>query len=307
MRIRHSFQRHPPATSFAVVATPSRVLKSTSILMFMILQCHSPEAMAQQPEPSTESTEQDPALSEMRQRISKLVVTRKESQQEVPLELVDAPLLRFSDPSREFGDGTLWAWSRNGRPLVLVAIERYPERWSYELISLLPIEDPAAVSVRSSSGRRWMPDLPGIVLQPLEDAPPRAGSESARQLQLRDLARQFTLSEVTYQEQRYELRLMPTAVHRYQPPEQPGSDGACFVYANGTNPEALLILECRAGGDNTKNWFFAFVPLTSVAVTARRGEREVWTKPLGPRGPWTQTPYAAFSEPVADPASEPDS
>jgi hypothetical protein len=42
---------------------------------------------------------------------------------------------------------------------------------------------------------------------------------------------------------RHELRVLPAAVHRYEDPDQQLIDGALFIIAQGTNPEATVFLE----------------------------------------------------------------
>ncbi len=55
----------------------------------------------------------------------------------VEIELNDQPLLRFNDLANlvKFSDGTVWAFGDKGRPLVILAIERYSSSWGHQLIS----------------------------------------------------------------------------------------------------------------------------------------------------------------------------
>ncbi len=56
-------------------------------------------------------------------------------------------------------------------------------------------------------------------------------------------------------------------------------DGAVFAFANGTNPEVLLILEVhRPATDKAAEWTYAFGQMTGGEVYANLDDREVWTR-----------------------------
>ena len=65
-------------------------------------------------------------------------------------------------------------------------------------------------------------------------------------------------------------------------------DGKAFLSWRllGTDPEAYLMLEARAGREGPE-WQFAFAPQTSYALKASWTGREVWSVP--DRKPWTAT------------------
>jgi hypothetical protein len=52
-------------------------------------------------------------------------------------EMREEPLLRWTDPTREFSDGGMWVWRAAGRPVAVVGIELY-QYWSLEFVSLSP-------------------------------------------------------------------------------------------------------------------------------------------------------------------------
>lgn len=225
-------------------------------------------------------------LKQMRERIAKIkAFAGADDAAELPL--VQEPILRFSDPARTFSDGTIWAFGDKGRPFALATVERYEAYWSYELISLT--EGP--VSGTHSDGVRWRPTTPGLVLKPLPDGKPPADDGPARLRQMRDIARQFALVE-TWRKETYELRLMSNPAHRYADADAGLVDGALFIFAYGTNPEAVLAVECRRSAENAAGWHYGFSRLTAADIVARIGEQIAWVTP--PRSRTASDPYMNF-------------
>jgi hypothetical protein len=90
---------------------------------------------------------------------------------------------------------------------------------------------------------------------------PRAGvpaeTAEARLGQMKKLVRRFSAHEF-YTSGRVELRLLPAAVHRYEDRQRGLIDGAIFVIAEGTHPEASLFLEAvQPKGQAKPAWQFA--------------------------------------------------
>ncbi|HWB07801.1 MAG TPA: hypothetical protein VG826_01060 [Pirellulales bacterium] len=225
-------------------------------------------------------------LTEMRERIKAFKAFVGESQRN-ELALVTDPIFRFSDPARTFSDGTIWAWGEKGRPAALITIERYETFWSYELVSLTT----GQLQVTRPDGVRWSPSQPGVDLKPMPDAPTPAERESARLRQMRDIARRFALSE-TFREETYELRLLPNPAHRYSDDDDGLVDGALFVYAYGTNPETVLVVEARGAPSGAASWQYGFVRLTAAAVSAKIGDTLAWSVE-----PWVRPTYTNFQLP----------
>jgi hypothetical protein len=245
-------------------------------------------AIAQPPDRETERSER---LAEMRRRARELRAEVAIDGISRRVELLDEPLLRFSDPTRHFSDGTVWAWSLGGRPLALAAVERYEDFWSYELIALAS----DGLRVTTADGWTWQPG-PGLTRAPVADAPQPADASDARLLQARRLAREFRVVEfIGPEESRVELRLQPRPIMEYADAEAGVLCGALFVFSNGTNPEALLLVEAAASGDKTL-WQFAFAPLSTAALEAARSGQRVWrTESL--HKPRQQAPYTYFADP----------
>ncbi len=57
-------------------------------------------------------------------------------------------------------------------------------------------------------------------------------------------------------------------------------DGAVFAFANGTNPEVLLLLEAqRDPATKAATWIYGFAQMTGAEVYASLDDHEVWSQP----------------------------
>ena len=89
---------------------------------------------------------------------------------------------------------------------------------------------------------------------------------------------------------------MVQPLYRYADEERGLIDGAIFSFAAGTNPEALLLVECRKTGD-APAWHAAFARFGANRCQARKGEAVVWECPAIER--WdAKEPYFSQFGPV---------
>jgi hypothetical protein len=212
------------------------------------------------------------------------------------------PLHRWNDPTRDFSDGSLWAWGEKGRPIALVAVELYPHprgigtgdpTWAFEFVSLstgaLEMDggagfDPSYTEA-ATPGRnltlRWAPNKAGIELRTIPGAPPPGRSPVVRLAQMRDLVKRFTAREFwnPQTDRRIELRPMPRPIDRYSDPSTGLLDGAIFLFANGTNPEVLLLVEAHEGAEGAAIWRFAVARLTTARAELTLDQKVVWAVP----------------------------
>jgi hypothetical protein len=217
-------------------------------------------------------------FEEMRQTASAFKAVSIEGETRTPVALVREPLHRWTDPTRETSDGSLWAWRTSGRPIAVMTIEFHsikPETWSLEFISL------STGRVEASDDRtRWTPGKAGVSFHEIPDAPAPAVGEAERSRQMKDLLKRFSATEfwnVTRED--YALRLLPHPIDRYADADSGLVDGAMFIFANGTNPEVVLVIEARRGTNGATRWSYAAAPLTTAAPTLRLDRKDVWTSP----------------------------
>jgi len=226
---------------------------------------------------------------QMEQRAQGIKVYQVKEGNKVEVPRHERPLLRFSDPARELFDGTLWAWGTSGRPVAIVTLERYQPLWTYELISLA-ID---GVAADLPDGRRWAPRKPGLEWQAFPDAPAPAEGEAQRLRQVKALAERFSGFE-TIGTGNFELRRMPTPIHRYSSRDGGTLDGALFLLVYGTNPEVLIVLECQ--GNEKPAWKYSLSRLTTAPVSVGLDGREVWTRPHIASLLGLDEPYMGFAQ-----------
>lgn len=189
------------------------------------------------------------------------------------------PVLRYTDSTRVTSDSTLWIWGPTGRPAAIVAIEYYPKnpdmkRWLCEVASL----SSERISVEYGREIEWTASKAGLELARLVGAPAPAEQPAARLTQIKQLQRRFTAHEKANIEGRIELRPLAKPLYRYQDTDAGILDGAIVSFANGTNPEVLLVLEARKSDNGGAEWQFGLVQMTGEAVFAELDEKEIWTR-----------------------------
>jgi len=192
----------------------------------------------------------------------------------LPLALTEKPLMTWTNDGDWSGD--VFAWSRNERPEVIGCLLTGPardnRRIAFQEFHLLADE---AIAPTDMLGEfRWAP-REGLKLTQLKDAPEPAESAALRLAQMRRLVGEF--SAHIEADSTWELRLLPQPLLRYQPKEGPVIDGALFTYVwtKGTDPELLLLLECRQT-DSGRAWFYAPVRFTYREVWLEHHHQEVW-------------------------------
>ncbi len=223
--------------------------------------------------------------------------------------LVPEPIYRFNDPTRNYSDGTVWAFGRPGRPAALFCLsleknERGELWWVHELTSTSA--GPVAASSRHAYGAWiWNPKDPEIKFQPIREAPAPGDDEARRLRQMREIARRFKAFESLdpardASSDRFELRLLPQPVHRYRDPKGGPIDGAIFLMSYGQNPEIALLIEAgRESPATPPTWSFALAPLSAARLRVSLDDRQVADIPKPPDANWKQ-PYCLLVRRAGD-------
>lgn len=211
------------------------------------------------------------------------------------LKFATRPLLRYNDQTRgvqgtnKLLDATVWRLAESGRPTALLTLEIYPVgagkgQLFYEFVSL----SPAPFSMESPRGPKWIASHTELKMERLAGGPAPAKSPPGRLTQLRELARRFSVHEDLYGE-KIECRLLTQPIDRYSDKDASIQDGAIFVFANGTNPELGLVLEC-----SDSEWSFGAFRLSSVAVLANLDGKQVFAASPAGGAPYPiSAPYTA--------------
>jgi hypothetical protein len=147
-------------------------------------------------------------------------------------------------------------------------------------------------------GWKWAPAGSGIEWKPVVNAPDAGDTLVRRARQMNEIARRFSATGI-YQNgnEVVELRLMDRPLHRFSDLDKGLIDGAFYAFAGGTNPEVLLIIECRKDGSGDSAWYQGFARMGAGRLTARLGETIVWEQPEIKR--WNpKEPYFSVYGPV---------
>jgi hypothetical protein len=207
-------------------------------------------------------------------------------QGEARLTLLDKPLRFYTNPVRTNDQhGSIFLWTEDGRPAVIgsiwSAINRQNPAARFVTHEWHSLSDDAKVTATRGEKTLWTSGEPGVVWDKLASAPQPAASRAARLVQMRSIARRYS---VTIQvEGESDLRLMAQPLYRY--PEQVSGvlDGAIFDFAMTQDPELLVLLEDRElAGKPT--WHVAFARFGNKAMTVKEGEQTVWSCEQGRPG-----------------------
>ncbi len=186
-------------------------------------------------------------------------------------------VLRWANQTRGSVDGATYIWTDRGRPVATVCC--YP--W-YDVICD-NFQSLARAPLRAERDGQvvWRPKAAGVAFERVPDAPVPAGSVTARLRQMKILARGFSVTLLGWapdDPDREELRLLRQPVFRYECDQDQLLDGALFAFVQGTDPEALLMLEAVPAQSDEKKfeWQFALGRRTSGWLEARYGDKGVW-------------------------------
>jgi hypothetical protein len=219
-------------------------------------------------------------LQRMKRIAEKFEVEAALGAKPVAAKLMSNPLLKYNDPTRRNHESTLWLWTERKLPSALMAVEFYPNsprgpRWLFEIVSL----SNSKIGVARGGDWKWQAKQPGVIRKPVPgDLTP--GEKPAQRLaQARQIRQRFAAHEKEGTDGRLELRALSTPLYRYADEQTGVIDGAVFAFANGTNPEVLLLLEAqRDAATKHAVWTYGFAQMTGAAVYASLDEREVWSQ-----------------------------
>ena len=193
-----------------------------------------------------------------------------------PLKLTETPVLKWSNNYDATVFGSVFVWTRSGRPEVIASIFKfYTTRISFtaELHSL----STQPLVAQKSSAIVWQPPEAGVVFKDVPEVPAPAKTATARLAQMRDIARNFSAEVTTViSKTKHELRLMPQPLLRYGGTSPELLDGALFVFARATDPDVLLLLEAKAPAGQVPHWEFALARMHVGALAVKYRDKEVW-------------------------------
>jgi hypothetical protein len=223
------------------------------------------------------------------------------------------PVYVWLNPVRGGGqDGAVFVWTCRGRAEVVGTIFSYPSTGPRNLNHELHSLATTVLDVNRSGAQKntWKPEAPGIDLLPIASAPAPSRSASQRLVQMRALTRDFSAETEDLDGRRWEQRLLPQPLYRYQSTDPDVLDGAVFAFVSsaGTDPEVLLVLEAvRPSGGGEFAWHYALARFTDMKLSVRQNGKEVLSLPLIPYDAPQQDPkhrYRSFRDRSIPPVEE---
>ena len=268
------------------------LLLTVSILRWGAIADDSPK-----PRPDRQAARAAQAL-QLSRRAAEQYTIRLADGDATPVLLQREALLKFSNPLIGSTYGAVFVYTAKGRPEAIVSIYKWyaPARHmgvEFHSLSL------GLLTAEHDGKEVWSPRRPGIDLRPLPDASPPAGSPAGRLRQIRALADQFSASETNESNITRDLRLLTKPLYRYASEAPRVVDGALFAFVQGTDPEAILVIEAVQDPDGRAAWRYALARMTFRSLKVSHRDREVWTVPLNSLGPNSEqqdrrAPYTEF-------------
>lgn len=202
-------------------------------------------------------------------------------------------VMRWPNNVRGTRDGATVLLTDGGRPKAACCIYTWQgNELHYGLGSLSTQPVTAEVDGKVA----WRPKDSGIEYRPLPGAPAPAGNAALRLRQMRELSRRFGSRYVENATTSDELRLIPKPIYRYELGKPNGDseliDGAVFAFAQGTDPESLLLIESRRA-ENGPQWHYATAKRTVGQIDVTLDRKQVQVHSWGGWSPFQ--PEATFS------------
>lgn len=221
------------------------------------------------------------------------IVVRKQGRPQV-VQRIDAPIFRYNSPSRLYQDGSIWAWGKQGRPLVIMEMFTLNARkpaWIQGCV----LTSTELVEARRLDENIWYPREIGVQFKPFPATQPPAESENVRLRQMKQLSRRFKAHQFWGRDNsRFELRLLVNPVHRYNDPDRGLVDGSVFLMAHEIEPEAIIMIEAvNQGGEMT--WQYAVTPIGSAEFHIFLDDNQVYQRGRTPMNTgYPIDPYHSF-------------
>jgi hypothetical protein len=204
------------------------------------------------------------------------------SDKNAPDAMTPLRVLRWRNVTRgtQESEGVFVLWVNKGRPEALASIYPWEGNLNHDFASL---SRDAKLVAREGGRVIWSPETPGVEFKDIPSASPPADTPAARLRQMKMLADRFKVTMTGWRadkSDREELRQLPKLLYRDELGDAPGpkpgwTDGGVFAFVQGTDPEAILVLEVvRQTG--RPRWQYGFARATSGGLEARLDKTVVW-------------------------------
>jgi hypothetical protein len=192
------------------------------------------------------------------------------------LTLHEEPVMKWAQPARGGDEGAVMLWLDRGRPAAIGTFFIWPtgdgtQSVTHELhlLSQQPL-------IGTWNTRRWMPPEKSIEWKQVPEGPAPIENDRQRQLQLRRVSRRFSGGSRNRQGETWTLRLLPQPLFSYEAlPETDVAAGAVFGLVQGTDLEAVLLIERTTGTDHSP-WRYACARMSDLKLTVSLDDTPVW-------------------------------
>ena len=209
------------------------------------------------------------------------------------------PLFRWQNPVSG-ADGAVFVWTLQDRPVALAKTHLNDQKTHY--VETMVAVTPKPFHVEKDSQGYWSPPGSGVKPAVVKDVDPPAEAVGVRLTQMRAIARNYRFTSFWGEENRseWELRLLSTPLHRYRNPAAGVIDGAIFGFAQGTNPEAIVVIEAIETLTG-KHWEAVPQRLSGYAIKAWREDELVLDVPYLQRTPNNLSFFHLYERPMPYP------
>ena len=252
-----------------------RFIETTGIVLILTsaaMMALAPVSLVAQEANSTKDDEESARLHKVLDGSLKLYEVS--SVQTTAPGITPKPVLRWINDERDSHSvGHVALWLDRGQPVIAMATYIWSNQYyvEFDLLSREP------VTVKNQTAVIWQPQA-GLEFQPIPNSPAVETSAPARLRQIKLMSEQFNATMLGWRadnSDRTELRRLPRELYRYQPENSKVIDGAIFAFVQGTDPEALLMIEA-VKTEKRSEWQYAFIRQTSGELEGRHSNRVVW-------------------------------
>ncbi len=200
-----------------------------------------------------------------------------------PLEVTQKPVFSyFTQGDGDFNHGTIFLWTRNGRPEAIASFWCRPIDNHMSTIHEMHTLSQEPLRATRNGQLRWMPGTNGLTFKELPTRMHPSETREGRLVQMQYLARQFS-GFVIRGQGKDELQTEPP-LYRYDERDTAADalDGAVFGLFEKGDPEMFLVLEARES-DAGRRWHFAATRLTPWPIILEFNGENVWAADRVPR------------------------
>jgi len=172
----------------------------------------------------------------------------------------------------------------SGRPAAVGDVFLFPRRQSHELYNEWHSLAEEPLTVRWNGSPIMECSEPGLEWHAIADTAEPATNRAARERQLRQLARRFTAQLVNREQDKYELRLLPSPLYQFSVEEDGAAaaadkgrclGGGLFAFCQETDPEIFLLLEARSA-ESGLSWYWSAAEFSNLSLFLQLDEKAVW-------------------------------